>query len=235
MIGAVIFDMDGVLVDSEMLYLNLRYQFAKGKNPEVTLEELYPNVGRSSEGSWGSVAKAVDNGLTWQELLAEYKEKVVVTYPSMDFTEVFRKEAPDVLRKLQEKGLRLALASSNGLAIVEKILRDNGIRDFFEVVVSGESFRKSKPDPEIYIHTAAVLGIDTKDCLVAEDSTAGITAAHLAGMQVAAVIDDRFGFDRSLADFEVEKITDIPDIPILSGKEAIRRKEGARQSGKVHA
>lgn len=135
------------------------------------------------------------------------------------FTEVFRKEAPDVLRKLQEKGLRLALASSNGLAIVEKILRDNGIRDFFEVVVSGESFRKSKPDPEIYIHTAAVLGIDTKDCLVAEDSTAGITAAHLAGMQVAAVIDDRFGFDRSLADFEVEKIMDIPDIPILSGKE----------------
>lgn len=86
-------------------------------------------------------------------------------------------------------------------------------------MVSGESFRKSKPDPEIYIHTAAVLGIDTKDCLVAEDSTAGITAAHLAGMQVAAVIDDRFGFDRSLADFEVEKIMDIPDIPILSGKE----------------
>ena len=201
----------------------------------MTLEELYPTVGRSSEGSWGIVAKAVDNGMTWQELLAEYKEKVVVTYPSMDFTEVFRKEAPDVLRKLQEKGLRLALASSNGLAIVEKILRDNGIREFFEVVVSGESFRKSKPDPEIYIHTAAVLGIDTKDCLVAEDSTAGITAAHLAGMQVAAVIDDRFGFDRSLADFEVEKITDIPDIPILSGKEAIRRKDGARQSGKVHA
>ena len=124
--------------------------------------------------------------MTWQELLAEYKEKVVVTYPSMDFTEVFRKEAPDVLRKLQEKGLRLALASSNGLAIVEKILRDNGIREFFEVVVSGESFRKSKPDPEIYIHTAAVLGIDTKDCLVAEDSPAG-------------------------------------------------RKDGARQSGKVHA
>ena len=74
MIRAVIFDMDGVLVDSEMLYLNLRYQFAKGKNPEVTLEELYPTVGRSSEGSWGIVAKAVDNGMTWQELLAEYKE-----------------------------------------------------------------------------------------------------------------------------------------------------------------
>ena len=53
MIRAVIFDIDGVLVDSEMLYLNLRYQFAKGKNPEVTLEELYPTVGRSSEGAGG--------------------------------------------------------------------------------------------------------------------------------------------------------------------------------------
>ena len=101
-------------------------------------------------------------------------------------------------------------------------------------VVFSYKIKKMKPDPEIYIHTAAALGIDTKDCLVAEDSTAGITAAHLAGMQVAAVIDDRFGFDRSLADFEVEKITDIPDIPILSGK-AIRKKEGAQRSGKVHA
>lgn len=55
MIRAVIFDMDGVLVDSEMLYLNLRYQFAKGKNPEVTLEELYPTGGvppREAGGLW---------------------------------------------------------------------------------------------------------------------------------------------------------------------------------------
>ena len=182
MIRAVIFDMDGVLVDSEMLYLNLRYQFAKGKNPEVTLEELYPTVGRSSEGSWGIVAKAVDNGMTWQELLAEYKEKVVVTYPSMDFTEVFRKEAPDVLRKLQEKGLRLALASSNGLAIVEKILRDNGIRDFFEVVVSGESFRKSKPDPEIYEYLCDEYWLEPEESVFIDDRPVNIKGAETCGI-----------------------------------------------------
>lgn len=80
---AVIFDMDGVIVDSEMLYLNLRWQFAREKNPEVTLEELYPTVGRSSEGSWSLVAEAVHNGMTWQELLAEYRKTVVCTYASI--------------------------------------------------------------------------------------------------------------------------------------------------------
>lgn len=223
MIRAVIFDMDGVLVDSEMLYLNLRYRFAKEKNPGVTLEELIPTVGRSSEGSWGIVAKAVHNGMTWQELLAEYKEKVVITYPSLDFRSVFREEARDVLQKLQEKGIRLALASSNGLAIVEKILADNGIRHYFELVVSGESFYRSKPDPEIYIHTAASLGVRAGECLVVEDSTAGITAAHQAGMQVTALVDDRFGFDRSLADFEVGRLREIPELPAFTGKGGLAR------------
>lgn len=120
---AVIFDMDGVIVDSEMLYLNLRWQFAREKNPEVTLEELYPTVGRSSEGSWSLVAEAVHNGMTWQELLAEYRKTVVCTYASIDFASVFRREIPGVLESLKQRGIRLALASSNGLSIVEKSLR----------------------------------------------------------------------------------------------------------------
>ena len=193
--NAVIFDMDGVIVDSEMLYLNLRWQFAREKNPEVTLEELYPTVGRSSEGSWSLVAEAVHNGMTWQELLAEYRKTVVCTYASIDFASVFRREIPGVLESLKQRGIRLALASSNGLSIVEKILTDNGIRPYFEVVVSGESFRRSKPDPEIYLHTAS---------------------AHLAGMRVAAVVGDRFGFDRSLADYEVKQISDI--LQLVEGK-----------------
>ena len=198
---AVIFDMDGVIVDSEMLYLNLRWQFAREKNPEVTLEELYPTVGRSSEGSWSLVAEAVHNGMTWQELLAEYRKTVVCTYASIDFASVFRREMPGVLESLKQRGIRLALASSNGLSIVEKILTDNGIRPYFEVVVSGESFRRSKPDPEIYFYTMEKMGVKP---------------AHLAGMRVAAVVDDRFGFDRSLADYEVKQISDI--LQLVEGK-----------------
>ena len=82
-----------------------------------------------------------------------------------------------------------------------------------ELVVSGESFYRSKPDPEIYSHTAVSLGVGAGECLVVEDSTAGITAAHRAGMQVAALVDDRFGFDRSLADFEVGRLRDILELP----------------------
>ena len=96
-----------------------------------------------------------------------------------------------------------------------KILTDNGIRLF-----RGGGQRRELPaqqaDPEIYLHTASCLGVEPQRCLVAEDSTAGITAAHLAGMRVAAVVDDRFGFDRSLADYEVKQISDI--LQLVEGK-----------------
>ena len=72
------------------------------------------------------------------------------------------------------------------------------------------NLKQSKPDPEIYHYTAGRLGLPENQCLVIEDSTLGITAAYRAGMTVAALIDDRFGFDRSLADYEIQNLKEIP-------------------------
>ena len=70
-------------------------------------------------------------------------------------------------------------------------------------------FTRSKPDPEIYHYTAGKLGVKEENGFVLEDATVGIRAAHDAGMEVAALIDDRFGFDQGLADCQVEHIQDI--------------------------
>ena len=98
---------------------------------------------------------------------------------------------------LKENGYRLAVASATKLPLVIRVLTENGIVDCFDQVVSGNMFERGKPDPEIYFYTAEKLGVKP------------ITAASRAGMKIAAVIDDRFGFDRSLADFEIENLGEV--------------------------
>lgn len=202
---AVIFDMDGVLIDSEMVYLRSMLAFARKRRPEITESDLLGVVGRSAKDSWEIVEKAVSNGQTWEELREEYRNSTDV-YETTDYRKIFRQEVRTVLKILQEKGYLMAVASSTRLSLVRRVLEENEIIGYFNTVVSGNQFRQSKPDPEIYHYTAKQLGVREDECFVIEDSTVGITAAHRAGMTVAALIDDRFGFDRSLADYEIETI-----------------------------
>ena len=210
MIQAVIFDMDGVLIDSEGVYLNYQLAFARTKNPAVTMEQLYPMVGATKKDSWEVVERAVNNGQTWEELRSEFRKKDI--YEEIDYRKLYRKEATEVLNTLKSEGYKLALASSTHLELVERVLVENGIRDLFETVVSGNQFKKSKPDPEIYLHTASCLGVKPEECLAVEDSTIGITAAHRAGMKIAAIIDERYGFDQSLADYRIPGVKDVLEV-----------------------
>lgn len=211
MIKAVIFDMDGVLIDSEIEYLRGDLEFARTKNPAVRLEDLFGMVGSSREDCWGCMARAVNNGQTWQELREEYRAQRDI-FSEIDYCAIFRKEVPAILEELKSLGLRLAVASSTQLSLIEKVLRDNGIAPYFELVVSGAQFKRSKPDPEIYHYTAGKLGLAESECLVIEDSTFGVTAASRAGMKIAALIDRRFQFDQSLADYRMESLNEIPGI-----------------------
>lgn len=211
MIKAVIFDMDGVLIDSEPVYLQKNLEFARTKNPDVTLEDLFGMVGASRADAWGCMARAVDNGQSWEELRDEFRDTRDV-YAEMDYRRIFRAEIPGILKQLRQMGLRLALASSTGLPVIEQVLRENGIAAFFPVVVTGAQFKRSKPDPEIYHFTAARLGLPENQCLAIEDSTFGVTAASRAGMKIAALIDRRFCFDQSLADYRMDSLAEIPGI-----------------------
>lgn len=207
-IKAVIFDMDGVLIDSEMLYLEDLLKFVRTKNPEVTLEDLVSVVGMTDRDTWEVVERAVNNGQDWTSIREDYRKQRQI-YETIDYRSIFRDEARSLILELKKMGYRLAVASSTKLPLVTRVLTENEIIGYFDQVVSGNMFRRSKPDPEIYCYTAEKLGVDTSECLVVEDSTVGITAASRAGMKIAAVIDDRFGFDRSLADFEIENLGEV--------------------------
>lgn len=207
MIKAVIFDMDGVIVDSEIVYMDYLLDFARTKNPDATMESLNPMVGLSRKDSWSVMAAAVKNGQPWEELRDEFSKLDI--YSRVDYRKIFRPEAKTVTEELKKRGYLVALASSTGPKLIGRIMDETGMRQEFDLIVSGAQFKQSKPNPEIYHHTAAELGVPESECFVIEDSTVGIQAAKAAGMKVAALRDDRFGFDQSLADYHVDRLTEV--------------------------
>ncbi len=206
---AAIFDMDGVIVDSEIVYNDYLLAFARTKNPAVVMDDINPMVGRTRKDSWTIMANAVNNGQTWEELLGEFR--VLDVYKNVDYQKIFRPEALTVVKELKARGYRVALASSTGPKLIARIMEETGMRPWFDLIVSGGQFKQSKPDPEIYHYTAKTLKVKEEECFVIEDSEVGIEAGKAAGMTVAALRDERFGFDQSRADHMMESLMEILD------------------------
>lgn len=208
---AVIFDMDGVLIDSEMLYLRgLQKEMVK-KRPWITEESLYPTVGMDSERTrvflYQLAREPLENEAFYQELLEMYKVNDPVYFPRILYPEV-----PVVLASLRQRGYQIALASSSPLKTIQTMLRECELEPYFEYIISGEQFRESKPNPEIYRTAMAAIGRRPEECLVVEDSTYGVKAGVAAGATVAARLDPRFPFDQSEAAYHIHDLRDLLDI-----------------------
>ena len=101
-ISGVIFDMDGVIVDSEFVYMDYLLEFARKKNPEVTMDQLNPMVGLSRKDSWTVMKNAVDNGQTWEELRDEFA--VLDIYIQVDYKKIFRPDDGHGIKKTRLQG-----------------------------------------------------------------------------------------------------------------------------------
>lgn len=184
---AVVFDMDGVLFDTESVgFAAWDYACKKlGIAPASGL--AYKTLGMN--------AAAVDRILkeyygenfeleTFHRLCREY----TYTY----FAENGVPQKPyvhDALNALKNSGFQIALASSTGKKGVLRNLESAGITDYFEVIISGDMIEKSKPEPDIYLKAAEVLGVNPDECFAVEDSKNGILSAYSAGMKVIMVPD----------------------------------------------
>ncbi|NZA37196.1 HAD-IA family hydrolase [Eubacterium callanderi] len=206
---AVIFDMDGVLIDSEPFYLKERYKFIKNKNPSISIEKLFPVVGLSTEDAWKYIASIVHNGQSWEELLKEYTPIAETAYLKADYKKLLRGDVLETLQNLSEQGYRLGVASANSQILIRRILKQTDAFSFLDVIISGEECRENKPAPDIYLKAAEELGICRSKCFVVEDSFCGIMAAKRANMTVAALSDKRFSFQQERADYQINTIYEI--------------------------
>lgn len=186
-VKAVIFDLDGVLVDTAIYHFQAWHRLAEGLGYSFSIVDNEQLKGVSR-------VESLELILNWAGLEKSETEKaVLLTKKNQWYLELIEQLSPehlltgslDLLKKLQEKGIRIALgsASKNALGILEK----TGIVDYFDALIDGNAVALSKPNPEVFLKGAAVLGIEPECCLVLEDAQAGIDAARAAGMQVIGV------------------------------------------------
>lgn len=215
---AVIFDLDGTLIDSELFYLKLLLEFLKGKGMVLPFEEACKTVGAHNSPVWENVARAHGGSISGKALRQEYKDEFERKFRNreLDYSQMQFADVLPVLEKLRADGVRMAIASSSSDKIIRRVVEQQNWERFFSVLVSGDNFRKSKPDPEIYRYTMKQLGTAPEETLVVEDSTYGIEAGKAAGVMVAARRDLRFGFHQEKADCLFDDMREI--LPKISDK-----------------
>ena len=206
-IKAVIFDMDGVLIDSEPYYMYEMMTFLENHGKPKSQKIVSEVIGSSHQRTWELMAGWLESDYTYDEMYDYYCRTTNVE--EVDCTDILNPYAKFLIRYLKQQGIMVAIASSNHLDFIEKVCRENNIDHYFDAIVSGMMFKESKPHPEIYLHTLNSLSVNAEDTLIIEDSNYGIAAAKNAGVKVAAKLDERFHFDQSEADYYVRDLFDV--------------------------
>jgi HAD superfamily hydrolase (TIGR01509 family) len=181
---AIIFDMDGVIVDSEPLheraFLEVLEELGYGKNHGMDFAAYY---GRSDEVFWRDFIAKHRPARSYSELLELKRRR---------FLKMLHKERPlfdgllELVTKLAPR-YTLAIASGSPHAVIDGVLAMENLRRFFTVVVSAQDVGREKPAPDIFIRAAELLRVAPAECCVIEDSVAGVQAALAAGMSVIAI------------------------------------------------
>lgn len=208
---AVIFDMDGVLLDSEAAYRRVREGFLASLGVEVSPEEHDMLAGSSTKQERKLFAQWWErsHGTPIDFDAFDRADQAYWRAHPIDYRAIMNPGVPETLAELAELGYRLALASSSPKDHIAEVLEICGLRGFFEVVESGDELKQSKPNPEIYLLTLEKLGLSADACCAVEDSDPGITAARRAGLYTIAKRETRFGFTQRGASIVVD---DIPGV-----------------------
>lgn len=212
MIRAIIFDMDGVIVDTEYIDFQLQKEFVNMISPLAgTIDERdFPKlVGRSYVHLAQTIKDLSGSEWTLAEISEQLEAFAKERYQHIDYPSLFRSDMVDILDYAKEKGIKLAVASSSRKDHIEEVLESCGILPYFDTLVSGEAFTESKPNPAIYLATLAKLGVSAGDAVAIEDSAYGIAAAKAAGVRVIAYEENRMPIDQSQADDHAKDMKDI--------------------------
>jgi HAD superfamily hydrolase (TIGR01509 family) len=178
---AVIFDMDGVLADTEPVYMSITRDLLSNLGFPLTLEELFPYVGISAKRMWSELGSSLKLQPPLGELIRLEKERQVQHLSGMNQIPEIPGVRP-LLEELSQMGIPMAVASSSSREIVDLILSKAGLRRFFTAIVNGQDVSQRKPAPDIFLKAAAMLGVEPVNCVVVEDSTPGVEGAKKAGM-----------------------------------------------------
>jgi len=210
MIRGIIFDLDGVLIESEPLYIEAEIEIFNKHGIPLTKEVAYKYLGLKFEDYINIIARFFNKKVDIEEISKEYAERLKIMYE-----EGIIPLTPNSLEVLAElkKTYLLALATSQKKQLAKIVMEKKGLSEFFEHGVYKEDVKNGKPDPEVFLKAASLINVPPQNCVVVEDAINGMKAGKAAGMHVVArKADYNKNQDFSFADYV---ITDLKEIPSL--------------------
>ncbi len=200
MIDAVVFDLDGVIVDSEQVWDDVRERYAREAGGTYSEQATRDMMGMSSLEWSRYMADALGVPGTPDEINAVIVQRMLARYGE---DPPLIPGAVDSVRRCAERW-PLAVASSSNPELIEVVLDAAGLHDVIPIIVSSQEVERGKPAPDVYLEAARRLGVDPARCCAVEDSHNGIRSAKAAGMRVLAVPNPHFPpGDSALADADL--------------------------------
>lgn len=205
---ALIFDMDGVIIDSEPIHFAVDAEFLKRLGVHEGPEYMEQFVGMRNPDIWKRIAEEHQLNINLDSILEEqrvHKVQLIRETPLEPIAGI-----RDLIDDLRARGIPFGLASSSPRPLIEAVLVKFGIIHAFSAIVSGEEVPYGKPAPDIYLEAAKTLDVAPKDCVVIEDARHGVLAAKRAGMMCIGFQNVNSGAqDLSKADWVVDSIREV--------------------------
>jgi HAD superfamily hydrolase (TIGR01509 family) len=193
MVKAVIFDWDGTLADTKKAVLRSFQRVLEDVGCRVSDEFIERRIGIGTKKTIIEAFRECHMRLDVSTLENLAEEKIRIQAELADIVSLFD-GAVELLKNLQGR-TKIALATMSNRKVVDKLLSEKKIRGYFDVVVSADEIVKPKPDPEVFLVSAARLGVKPEDCVVVEDSVFGVRAAKAANMMCVAVSSGAYSME----------------------------------------
>lgn len=204
---AVIFDMDGTMIDNTQFHKKAWIEFCKRHGITLTEEEYLHKISGKRNDEILHMLLGRRIGEEEYNFLDEQKESIY-----RELYKPYIKEAAGLkalLRKLSDHGLKLGIATTSSYRNRTFVLETLNLRKYFQVVIGGEDSKHGKPHPEIYLLAAQNLGVDPKNCLAFEDTALGIKSAKAAGMEVVGVLTAHSKEELQEADYFIKDFLEV--------------------------
>ncbi|WP_239614542.1 HAD family hydrolase [Cohnella mopanensis] len=205
---AFIFDMDGVIIDSEPIHFEVDIQTMQHFGMSISHEQLERFVGMTNPEMWTILKQEYDMPQSVEEIIEYQLSSKIDILRTSELIPI--DGITELLQQLKSRDIPIGLASSSPRRFIMEVLSKFQIEHYFQCIVSGEEVDKGKPAPDVYYEAAKLLGVSPESCFVIEDSRNGIKAAKAAGMQCIGYVNHNSGNqDLSAADRIVTSIREI--------------------------
>ncbi len=206
---AVIFDMDGVIIDSEPIYFKIQQKIFNQLGFSISEAEYDEFIGAGMHLMWQILKRNKNLEQSIEELVNMNNETVYHSFKNLSTLSPMP-YFKEFIENCIDRKFKIALASSTAKRTIMAILKNLLIHDYFDVIVSGEEVELGKPSPDIFLTTAQRLNVNPDECLVIEDSTNGIKAAKDAGMHCIGLRNENYSNqDLSIADIVLSNFNQI--------------------------